>query len=393
MRRYRLRHEGSVARVRRVRKNGSVAEFWCGRVSAGRRANGKHRRIAVYAPTKTEVVEKMARLRLDAGDVGRIDDQLLTIASYMKKWLADAVRPARRAKTHDLYFNINRLHIEPHIGGTRLSKLTPLHVQSLYSSLERDGKSARLRQLVHSTLRNALGQALRWGLIGRNPCDAVEKPRASRPTMRVLDAKEVAALLKAARGDRLEALYILALSTGLRRGELFGLRWEDVDFEARALLVRRTLVELNGKLDVSEPKTAKGRRRVDLPDAAVSALRAHRKRMLADEDCAASMWIFCDSDGGPLRGSNVARRSFAPLLTAAKLPHIRFHDLRHTAATLLLAAGVHPKVVQERLGHAQIGMTLDVYSHSLPTMQRDAADKLNNVFHHQRRKRQVNGAG
>jgi integrase len=375
----RHRHEGSITKIRRRRKDGTVIEFWCGRVSAGRRANGKHRRIAVYASTKAEVVDKMARLRLDAGDITAVDDPRLTVGAFMTKWLSDAVLPSRRARTHQLYSDMNRLYIEPNIGGTRLSKLMPLHVQGLYSQLERDKKSPRLRQLVHSTLRNALGQALRWGLITRNPCDAVEKPRAPRPTMNVLDAKQVAALLKAARGDRLEALYVLALATGLRRGELLGLQWKDIDFNDNALMVNRTLVELSGKLDVAEPKTEKGRRRVDLPESVTAALWRHRKRMLA-QGCAASLWVFCDSDGGPFHANNVVRRSFAPLLTKAKLPHIRFHDLRHTAATLLLAAGVHPKVVQERLGHATVGMTLDTYSHVLPTMQRDAADKIHDLF-------------
>ena len=375
----RHRHEGSITKIRRRRTDGTIVEFWCGRVSAGRRANGKHRRIAVYASTKAEVVDKMARLRLDAGDITAVDDQRLTVAAFMTKWLADAVLPSRRVRTHRLYSDMNRLYIEPNIGGTRLSKLMPLHVQGLYSQLERAKKSPRLRQLVHGTLRNALGQALKWGLITRNPCDAIEKPRASRPTMTVLDAIQVAALLKAARGDRLEALYVLALATGLRRGELLGLQWKDVDFDDHALMVNRTLVDLSGKLDVAEPKTATGRRRVDLPESVTAALWRHRKLMLAD-GCAASPWVFCDSDGGLLRASNVLRRSFAPLLTKAELPHIRFHDLRHTAATLLLAAGVHPKVVQERLGHASIGMTLDTYSHVLPTMQRHAADQLNPIF-------------
>lgn len=380
----RHRHEGSITKIRRRRKDGTVIEFWCGRVSAGRRANGNHRRIAVYAASKADCVNKMARLRLDAGDITAVDDQRLTVATFMTKWLSDAVLPSRRARTHQLYSDMNRLYIEPNIGGTRLSKLMPLHVQGLYSQLERDKKSARLRQLVHGTLRNALGQALRWGLIARNPCDAVEKPRASRPTMTVLDAKQVAALLKAARGDRLEALYVLALATGLRRGELLALQWKDIDFDDHALMVNRTLVDLSGKLDVAEPKTAKGRRRVDLPESVTAALWRHRKRMLA-EGRAASLWVFCDSDGGPLRGSNLLRRSFSPLLTKAKLSHVRFHDLRHTAATLLLVAGVHPKVVQERLGHATIAMTLDTYSHVLPTMQRKAADSIDSLFRPRRR--------
>jgi len=196
--------------------------------------------------------------------------------------------------------------------------------------------------------------------------------------MQVLDLADIGKFLKAAQNDRLHALYVLAIATGLRQGELLGLHWDDIDMQGAASSVRRQLSEDAGVLELTEPKTDKGRRRVDLPQFAVEALRAHHERMLAEGH--SGPWLFCDSAGNPLRKSNLLRRSFFPLLLQAKVPRVRFHDLRHSAATLLLSQGVHPKIVQERLGHSQISLTLDTYSHVLPSMQREAAAKLDKLF-------------
>jgi integrase len=192
--------------------------------------------------------------------------------------------------------------------------------------------------------------------------------------MAVLNPDEARRLLEAASDSPLEALYVAAIGTGARFGELLGLRWEDIDLRRGAMSIQRTLVDVNGKLKTSEPKTSRGRRRIELPDFVTDALRRHRQQQAAEPHPKA--WVFADGNGGPLRKSNVLRRSFRPLLKKARLPQIRFHDLRDTAATLLLAQGVHPKAVQERLGHATIAITLDTYSHVLPSMQRDAADQL-----------------
>jgi integrase len=169
------------------------------------------------------------------------------------------------------------------------------------------------------------------------------------------------------------------VATGLRLGELFALQWSDVDLEDGAVTVRHTLAELKGILRLAEPKTAKRRRRVELPDMAVAALLTHRRRMLT-EGHAAVPWVFCNQHGGPLRRSHFHRQDFKPLLKRAGLPDIRFHDLRHTSATLLLSAGVHPKIVQERLGHSQISMTMDTYSHVMKGMDKQAASKLNTIL-------------
>jgi integrase len=239
--------------------------------------------------------------------------------------------------------------------------------------------SARVRQLTHAVLRRSLKQALKWGLIQRNPCDAVDAPRVAKREISPLTAQQVQVFLKAAKRDRLYALYVTAIATGLRQGELFALRWSDVDLKRRVISVRYTLVETSSERFLAEPKSAKSRRQVDVPQFAIEALVDHRKRMIA-EGLAAFEWVFCDTQGGQLRRSNVIRTSMKPILKRAKLSGVRFHDLRHTSATLLLSQGVHPKIVQERLGHSQISLTLDTYSHMLPTMQLEAAGKLDRLL-------------
>jgi integrase len=244
-----------------------------------------------------------------------------------------------------------------------------------------------MRELTHAILHKALGQAAKWGMVARNVCDAVEKPKAPKKTMQVLDLDGVFRFLEAAEADRLYALYVLAITTGLREGELFGLQIDDLALKGGALCVRHNLEEVSGRLWLGEPKTAAGQRRIELPAFVVAILRQHRKRMLAEGH--PGPFVFCDTAGGPLRKSNFLRRSFKPLLAAAGLlPQLRFQDLRHTAATLLCSQGVHPKVVQERLGHAQISLTLDTYSHVLPSMQKEAARKLDDLFRRSAAQRQ-----
>ena len=171
---------------------------------------------------------------------------------------------------------------------------------------------------------------------------------------------------------------MVAVTTGLRQGEIFALKWKDIDLRRRVLSVRRALLDAGGHREIADPKTAKGRRRVDLPDLAVSALQTHRVQLAATPH--PESWVFTDVRGGTLRRSNFLRRNWAPLLASAGLDGVRFHDLRHTCASFLLAAGTHPKVVQERLGHATIGITLDTYSHVVGSLQREAADRLDELL-------------
>jgi integrase len=347
----------------------------------GYAGDGRRRRRTLFGNTKKEVQEQLAGVQMTLLEGTFVEPSKLRVADFLDRWLEDAAKPTIRATTHASYQGILQNHIQPKIGGITLSRLTPIHVQAMYASLEREGASPRLRQLVHAVLRRALQQALKWDLVYRNACDAVDPPRVPKRDPAALSSDQVAALLAAAKGHRLEALLMVAVGTGMRLGEIFALQWQNVDLVRAAIHVRQTLTEIGGTLTLNEPKTPKSRRRIDLPKSVVAALEAHRQRMreegFGEEEAS---WVFTNTTGGPLRRGRFQTNVFKPLLKAAGLPDIRFHDLRHTSASLLLAAGVHPKIVQERLGHSQIGTTLDIYSHALPTMGLDAAARLDTMM-------------
>jgi integrase len=352
--------------------------IWVGALSIGYHGTGKRRRRVVYGNTKTAVLEQLARLRADVSGGVLVDPRRLTVEAFLERWLEDTVRVAARAGTYVLYKGLVRHHILPQIGGVFLNRLTPAHVQEMLAVREKAGVSPRTRQLAYTVLHRALRQALQWGMISRNACDAVARPRVSRKSMRFLTPDQVKMLLDAARGTRFEPLYVLAVTTGMRQGELFGLQWDDVDLANATIHIHHSLQQIGGRLWLDEPKSPTARRIVNLPKMAVFALRAHRERMLAEGHPRGT--VFRSTNGAMIRKSNFIRQSFRPLLRQAGLPLIRFHDLRHTAATLLLLQKVHPKVVQELLGHSHISITLDTYSHVLPSMGREAAAKIDHLF-------------
>ena len=372
-----------MRRKRRGNGEGSIYQRadgrWCATHSVGCAPDGRRRRQTIFGESKEDVQNQLASARSKMLEGAFTEPSKLRVSAFLERWLEDASRPTIRATTHASYKGVIDNHIAPRISGVILTKLSPIHVQALYADMERDDKSPRLRQLTHAVLRRALKQALRWGLVSRNACDAVDPPRVPKSEVAALSAEQVGTLFKAAEKHRLYALFVLAIGTGMRMGELFALQWRNVDLKNARLQVRHTLMELKGKLTLTEPKTSKSRRRIDLPDSAVEALKAHRLQLIA-AGFGEHPWVFCNSTGGPLRRSHFHRQVFKPLLKKANLPDMRFHDLRHTSASLLLAAGIHPKVVQERLGHSQIGITLDTYSHVLPTMGVEAAKKLDGVL-------------
>jgi integrase len=249
-------------------------------------------------------------------------------------------------------------------------------VRALYREKLDSGLSAATVRKMHSILRKALKQAVLDGLIPRNVCDAVKPPKVERKEITPLDRQQTKTLLEAASGDRLEALYVLAIHTGMREGELLGLKWEGVDLERGLLRLRHALVREGGKVVLGDLKTPKSRRSVRLTAVATNVLRGHLERQLAEMERMGSLYqpgglVFATESGTLINPSNLRNRSFKPLLRRAfgeDRPDICFHDLRHTCATLLLSQGTHPKLVQELLGHATIAMTLDIYSHFLPSM-------------------------
>lgn len=337
-------------------------------------------RRAFYAKTRAEALERRdaARRQLDEGLP--LGDDRLTVATFFPQWL-EAAAPEYRESTVLRYEAIVARHIVPALGRRRLGSLTPMDLERLYAGKLRAGLAPRTVGNIHRVIRRALGYAAQRGMVRRNVAAVVSPPSPGHTEMRVLTAGQAQRLLEAARGDRLEALYVLALYTGMRQGELLGLRWNDIALDAGAIQVTRSLQISRDGYRLGDPKTESSRRHLPLVPAAVDALRAHRVRQHTERLGRGAAWedhglVFANALGRPVTPSSLRGRSFRPLLDAAGLPPVRFHDLRHTAATLLLLQGVHAKVVSEMLGHATITITLDTYSHVLPSMKQEAADAL-----------------
>jgi integrase len=371
--------------TRRRRGHGEGAIYprndgrWAGAVELGWR-DGKRQRKTVYGKTRKEVAEKINRLLRDHQEHEIRADERLTVEKYLTEWL-QAMEVVVRPRTWRRYEELIRRHAVPHVGRIRLTRLSAEHLQHLYAELILGGLAAATVVQLHRILHNALGQAVRWDLVGRNVADLVKPPRVPRYELTTLSPEQSRQFLDAARGDRLEALYVLAITTGMRLGELLRLRWREVDLEARVLSIRGAPPGEGG----AGPKTERSRRPVVLTEVAAAALRRHRAAQAAERIRAGAAWqngdlVFANTVGGPLNQSNLRLRSFHPLLKRAGLPMMRFHDLRHSAATLLLGMGVHPKVVSEMLGHAQVSITLDVYSHVTATMQHQAVNALNDLL-------------
>ena len=360
--------EGSITR----RKDGLYMARYTVETAIGAK------RKTLYGKTRGEVSEKLIKAMADRDDGLVFDADNLKVGEYLERWLVDSVLDTVRPTTYERYEQIVRIHVRPALGSVKLKNLTPVHVRGLYREKLEAGLSARTVQYIHVTLHKALKQAVQDGLIPRNATEAVKAPQVRREEMRPLSAEQVKVLLEVARGDRLEALYVLAIHTGLRQGELLGLKWEDVDLESGTLRVRRTLVTAKGGPVLTAPKTKGSRRSVKLTQGAVEALRSHLKHQLQEIDRAGSLWrenglMFASESGEPLDRRYLTSCRYKALLKRAELPMIRFHDLRHTCATLLLSKNVNPKIVSEMLGHASIAITLDTYSHVLPNMRDQAA--------------------
>ena len=313
-------------------------------------------------------------MQQDAGSSPIEDGSKITFATFSEKWLKEYVAVRCRPSTESLYRSLLETHILPRLGTLRLSKVTGSTLRSFYDRLEAEGRSPRMRQMIHARLHTLFAVAVRWQYISNNPCAAIEPPRAPKPETHPLSSEQCASLIECSKEVPNGCLYEIAIACGLRQGELLALRWVDVDWEGRTLSINHTLQEVSGKLVLQEPKTNSSRRSVAMPLSVTQSLRNHRKKCI--EAHLVNDYVFCDSFGGPLRKSNLIRRSFKPLLKRAGLPDMRFHDLRHTCATLQLRLGTNPKVVQEMLGHSRIATTLDTYSHVTPSMQREAAEAM-----------------
>jgi integrase len=344
---------------------------------------GKRRRKSLYGKTQREVVEKLRAAQRDQADGLTVAPERMIVRDYLERWLADAARPSVRPVTFAAYRSVVRARVLPTLGNRKLKQVTPLDLQELYRHLQEGGLAARSVAQTHRVLHIALAQAVRWQILPRNPADGVAAPRYRKREFSVLTMDQAAHFLDTTRDHPQHALYVVALTTGMRQCELLGLRWADVDLDAGRLRVCRALQRGNPPM-FTEPKTPRSHRTILLSQRAVAALRSHRTRQLAHRLRVASQWedydlVFPNAYGRPQSPRKVLR-VFQTALRHTGLPVLRFHDLRHTAATLLLTQGVHPKVVSEMLGHASIALTLDTYSHLVPVLHEQAAGAMDRML-------------
>jgi integrase len=308
-----------------------------------------------------------------------------TLAEFLKLWLRDYAKPNLSPKGFERYESIVRVHLTPSLGNISLVKLRPEHLQKYYTDKLNSGLSARTVRYHHVVLHIALKTAVKWGLLSRNVADAVDPPRTRNTEMNTWDEDDIIRFLNASKDTPYYALFHTALFTGMRRSELLALRWQDIDFIYSHISVNRSLHHLNdGSYVFTQPKSAKSQRIISLSPSAIIALKEHREKQrlekmiqgisLSDDDL-----VFSHPDGNPLRPNTVSR-AWATLAARAGLRVIRLHDARHSHASLMLKQGTHPKIVQERLGHSTISITLDTYSHVAPGLQEAAANRFDEAI-------------
>jgi integrase len=351
---------------------------------------GNLRNVKRRGENKTDAKSILKQLIRDLDDSGDtvIEGNKTALNAYFDKWLDAAARPRLSQRTYDDYEDLLARYVRPAIGGKKLSEIRPLEVQALYSNMQERGLSPRTVRYTHAVLNSAFKQAVKWGLLARNPASMVELPKQTKKEMQAFSPEDAIRFLEAANEDRWSVLFNLALATGMRPEEYLALKWSDISFDSGIVIVQRTLCwnRKGGGWYFGEPKTTRSRRSIHIPRPILQWLLEHKDQQAEERLKAATNYqqldlVFATNDGGPLMIQNLMRRHFKPILKRAELPDsIRLYDLRHSCATLLLAANENPKVVSERLGHASITLTLDTYSHVLPSMQQAATDKIENLL-------------
>jgi integrase len=372
--------EGSI----RKRKDGR----WEGRYTVHSEEGRKQR--TVYGSTRREVSEKLTEA-IAGRDKGLVFDAgKLTFGDHLERWLEDVVKPSASHRTYSTNAQQVRTHIAPMLGRIKLKGLRKAHIDRLYREMLDSGLSPSTVRRVHAVLHRALEEAVKGDLIPRNPAAHANKPKIKLEEPEPLDASQAAAFLKAAKGDRFEALYILCLMCGLRQGEALALRWQDIDLDGGTLRVNLQLQRMrrdgkkSGRLVFSEPKNA-SRRTVGLSQRAVSALKSHRKRQLEEKLTAGPVYqdeglVFASRFGTPLDAQNVVNRYYKPLLEQAGLPPIRFHDLRHCCLSLLAQHGEPIRDLQALAGHATAAFTLQRYTHHYDSSAMRTADAMSEIL-------------
>ncbi len=346
-----------------------------GKISLGVDAEGKRKRKTVYGKTQKEVRAKIDEVKQQLAN-GTFSDTKLTVKAYLGQWLSHKEKQVK-PRTAELYRHLVMFHIVPDIGGKRLDKLTPLDIQNMVSSVALRG-GIRTANMCRTTLFSAMKQALRWGLIPRNPVDAVDALKETKQEMSLWTSAEAVTFLDAARSHRLYALFYLAMATGMRRGELLGLRWADV--KDGALHIRQSLTVVNNQIAISVPKTEKGKRRVAVSLDVETVLSDHRNRQEAERHVLGTLWpendlVFRTEVGTPIHPRNLERTWYA-LQKKAGVTKVRLHDLRHLHASLAIRQGMDAKVLADRLGHSRASFTLDVYTHLFDEQRANSAVSL-----------------
>jgi integrase len=308
----------------------------------------------------------------------------VSLSKFLDEWLVVA-KTSVRPNTFQQYSQVVHQHINPVLGYIVLKDLRPDHVQSLYTNKLANGVSPSSTRMIHAVIHRALNHALKLGLVYRNVADSVTRPKVVRKEMKTLNDYQVRQLIQVAESEQMRLLLWVAVVTGLRQGELLGLKWSDLDWMSRRIQIQRQVQRRKGDgLVFCEPKSASGRRVIVLGKSTIDKMREYKNNQLKERILLGEKWqdndlIFPSPIGTPLDPSNVLK-AYKDCLKRADLPNLRFHDLRHSAATLMLQQGVNPKIVSERLGHSDISLTLNTYSHVLPPMQEEAAEKMDDLL-------------
>ena len=390
--------EGTLSR--RKDKAGKTVG-WRAAVTVGINEDGTQDRRWVSGKTQAEVQEKLRAFQADMHTGMVADTDGLTVAEFMSKWADHKKRDGVKSNTVQSYRDTVRLYITPHLGRLKLEKLRPLDVEQLLLKLDKAGKSAAVSAYTLSVLKMGLRQAVRWQMLPRNVAEAVRPPKVERPDMQIWTPEQVATFLDATQAHRLHTAFFLALLTGMRRGEILGLKWEDVDFERSRLNVKNNLVDVQGEAiegkmhrgkptitsrtpTLGTPKTKASRRTIVLSAGTVFKLREHQGQQNLERRAAAEAWqeqgyVFASELGGPTN-PDLLSKLHKKLSKLAGVPCIRFHDLRDTAASLMIRRGISPKVVSDRLGHTDPAFTLRVYTHLYDEQREEAAFDLADLF-------------
>lgn len=343
-----------------------------------------HKRKYFYGKTRKEVQDKLNRALYEQKQGTLVTGPHQTLKAHLERWLEQVCKLTMRPNTYKSYRSAIHHHLIPALGHIKLQKLTIGDLQAFYAEKRKNLKPGSLA-IINAALSDALEDALKQGMVARNVAKLVDLPHAERYEGQILTVEQAHKLLVAARGSNLDALLLVALTTGMRRGELAALRWNDVDLERGILQVRHNLTWVHGMGYVEgEPKSKAGRRKIGLTDVVITALKEHKVRQEQASIKMGDRWrehglIFSNIYGGYLNPGRIWYL-FKKLLKAARLPDVRFHDLRHGAATVLLAAKVDLKVVSELLGHSSVAVTADIYGHVLPEMQQEVVKKMDDLY-------------